>query len=508
VLNVAPEVGADNASVTVNESETAGNTGTFSDVGLDVVTVSSSIGSVTQSGTQSGTWSWSFDTSDGPDESQTVVITATDSDGAFTTTTFQLTVKNVDPSIDNAGDVTVDEGTTATNSGTFSDPGANGDGVMLSASVGTVNDTGNGTWSWSFFAADGPDDTQMVTITATDDDGAMTDTMFQLTVKNVPPSPSLNNGGNVTIGEGATAKNTGTFSDPGAGGDGVTLKASVGTVIDNGDGTWTWCFDGVAGPDDTQMVTITATDDDGASRSTTFQLTVVGPSPIIVFVLADDEAGVGGPGRAIPLDDEGPNSLAVDLPSSSLLFDANANSRVVKRDDLGAAGEEVVILEVLAPDGKLLRVEALPKSVLADLTGYARGLHDGHFRFFLDDGTSRIPILEVHVFGHQIVDPNVLHKILERRSTKPEGQQQPTDATQSGEPQTSTDVRDLSGGGWDRFRFPMSRLRVPLKVAGMEQILDWAQIVDAAMERLGESRAVASIPLGPGSPDIADTSND
>jgi hypothetical protein len=42
-------------------------------------------------------WSWSFNTSDGPDESQTVSITATDSDGAATTTTFELVIENVAP---------------------------------------------------------------------------------------------------------------------------------------------------------------------------------------------------------------------------------------------------------------------------------------------------------------------------------------------------------------------------------------------------------------------------
>ena len=32
--------------------------------------------------TESGTWKWSYDSTDGPDESQTVTLTANDSDGA------------------------------------------------------------------------------------------------------------------------------------------------------------------------------------------------------------------------------------------------------------------------------------------------------------------------------------------------------------------------------------------------------------------------------------------
>jgi hypothetical protein len=97
VQNVAPSVAADNATVTVNEGQTAGNTGTFADVGGDTVTVSASVGILAQVGTQSGTWSWMYGTSDGPDNSQTVTITADDGEGGVSTTTFDLFVLNVPP---------------------------------------------------------------------------------------------------------------------------------------------------------------------------------------------------------------------------------------------------------------------------------------------------------------------------------------------------------------------------------------------------------------------------
>ena len=54
----------------------------------------------------------------------------------------------------NQSTVTVNEGTTATNTGTNNDPG--GDTVTLSASVGTIINNGNGTWSWSFLATPAP----------------------------------------------------------------------------------------------------------------------------------------------------------------------------------------------------------------------------------------------------------------------------------------------------------------------------------------------------------------
>ena len=138
VLNVAPTVGADTDPVTVNESVTATNSGTFSDPGLDAVTISASVGSISQTGSRNGTWSWSYPTTDNAD-SQTVTITATDSDGALSTTTFDLNVLNVAPTVGADNDpVTVNEGETATNTGTFSDPGL--DVVTISASVGAVSE--------------------------------------------------------------------------------------------------------------------------------------------------------------------------------------------------------------------------------------------------------------------------------------------------------------------------------------------------------------------------------
>ena len=71
--------------------------------------------------------------------------------------------------------VTVDRGSTATNTGTFGHAG--GDTVTITASVGLVTqDNGVKTWSWSHTPADGPADSQTVTITATDSRGAVATT--------------------------------------------------------------------------------------------------------------------------------------------------------------------------------------------------------------------------------------------------------------------------------------------------------------------------------------------
>jgi Ca2+-binding RTX toxin-like protein len=93
VDNVAPSVAADAPTVTVDEGQTATNTGAWSDAGGDLVTLTTSVGTVTKNA--NGTWNWSFATTAGPEQSQTVTITATDDDGGKSETAFQLVVNPV-----------------------------------------------------------------------------------------------------------------------------------------------------------------------------------------------------------------------------------------------------------------------------------------------------------------------------------------------------------------------------------------------------------------------------
>ncbi len=79
--------------------------------------------------------------------SKTISVALTDEDGTHANAgTKMVTVENEAPTV--AGDaatVTVSEGTTAFNSGTFAD--ANGDTVTVTASVGTITQSGAGTWT-------------------------------------------------------------------------------------------------------------------------------------------------------------------------------------------------------------------------------------------------------------------------------------------------------------------------------------------------------------------------
>jgi hypothetical protein len=89
-----PAVRPDSSSVTVDEGETATNSGMFSDLEGDDVIITASIGTITQDNPV-GTWTWSYATTEGPDQTQTVTITASASDETETSTTFALVVENV-----------------------------------------------------------------------------------------------------------------------------------------------------------------------------------------------------------------------------------------------------------------------------------------------------------------------------------------------------------------------------------------------------------------------------
>ncbi len=186
---------ANPTEVSVLEGETASMSGTFHSSNADPVTIDSPIGDIGQSSGAHGTWTWTLVTGDGSGQAQTVTITASDANGNVSTTTFDLTVNNVAPSV--AADqatVTVDAGQTAVATGTLSDPG--NDIASLTASVGTIVDNGDGTWSWSFPAQD-ESESQTVTVTVTDSDGEVATTSFDLVVVAAPPA-----GGSVTVVDG------------------------------------------------------------------------------------------------------------------------------------------------------------------------------------------------------------------------------------------------------------------------------------------------------------------
>jgi hypothetical protein len=286
VANQAPQVVADAASVTVDEGQMATMGGTINDPEGDSVQLSASIGQVIDNG--DGTWSWSFAAADGPSESDTVTITAEDEFGASAVAAFDLVVVNIAPSVaisapaDGAQVRLLGASVSVALESAFSDPGTLdthecdidwGDGT--STAVGTVIDTCDASHAYST-----PGEFT-ITVTVTDSDGGVGTASVTVHIEeNQAPNVAADNA-TVSVDEGQTATMGGTVSDPE--GDSVQLSASVGQVIDNGDGTWSWSFATADGPSESQSVTITAEDEFGASAIAAFDLVVSNVAPSVAI---------------------------------------------------------------------------------------------------------------------------------------------------------------------------------------------------------------------------------
>ncbi len=155
-LNRPPVISVARANVTAGEGQLIVNTGAISDPDNDPVTLTASAGEVTDNG--DGTWTWSFVSTDGPAQSSTIKITATDGQGNVGETSFELIIHNAAPFLDaiSAPIDPVQVNTTVNVTTGFSDSGTAdlhsadwewGDG---SSSAGRINESqGSGTASGS-----------------------------------------------------------------------------------------------------------------------------------------------------------------------------------------------------------------------------------------------------------------------------------------------------------------------------------------------------------------------
>jgi PKD repeat protein len=131
---------------------------------------------------------------------------------------------------------------------------ADGDPVYLSASAGTITDDGNGVWSWSYDTSDGPANSQIITVSASDGNGGISEATFDLVVNNVAPTATFNAPPAVNEGDDIQLSLTGSYDpssvDTAAGfqfafdcGDGLGYGAwtssNTGTCPTSGDGTRT-----------------------------------------------------------------------------------------------------------------------------------------------------------------------------------------------------------------------------------------------------------------------------
>ena len=228
---------------------------------------------------------------------------------------FGTKLANVAPTLTVANSaVSGNEGTTLVNNGTWGDVNAS-DVVTLSASIGTVVKNANGTWNWSHSAADNIPLTT-VTITANDGQGGITSANFTFIAHNVAPNVAAASAA-VSGAVFTTITNTGTHGDVPA--DTIVLTASHGTLVNHNNGTWSWSIVPTAVVTN-QVVTITATDDDGGASTTTFTLNATAAvSGRSVFYKGSGFQSVGGVAAAT-------DSTKVILQSSSVAQTTNRNN--------------------------------------------------------------------------------------------------------------------------------------------------------------------------------------
>ena len=274
--------------------------GTVSDPGADTWTLTASIGTVADNG--DGTWNWSYTTSDGPDESQDVTITATDTDAGEGTATFALVVNNLPPAIEQViNDGPVTEGSSATIDVKASDPAGASD--PLSFEYDCDNDLAYeigpqpGDTSACSFQDNG---SYQVNVRVDDGDGGQTTGSTLVEVTNVAPSVEAT--GSVTD-ENGHATVSGSISDPG-GGDSFIL------VIDWGEGEpqeygypagtasfseqYQYLDDDPSGtPSDDYAIGLTVADDDLGEGSGSAIVTVNNVAPVVSIDSITGQTGRG-----------------------------------------------------------------------------------------------------------------------------------------------------------------------------------------------------------------------
>jgi hypothetical protein len=242
-----------------------------------------------------------------------VTVTLTDDEAAGSSQSLTLTVLNEAPIVEAAADLTVDEGVPFSLSAiVFHDPGTLdthtatidwGDGTGLEMGLVTEAPFGppgatsgaDGTVSGSH--AYGDNGSYTVTVTVTDDEGASGDDSFIVTVHNAVP---VMDAGADQIAEEGSVVNLieAVFSDRG------TLDTHTAT-IDWGEGSGpiegqvdqpsrTISGSHVYADNGTYNVTVTVTDDDGASAADSFEVTVLNVAPVITSLGIDPALGIPG----------------------------------------------------------------------------------------------------------------------------------------------------------------------------------------------------------------------
>ncbi|WP_404791342.1 PKD domain-containing protein [Altericista sp. CCNU0014] len=238
----------------------------------------------TISGNQPLTYTWDLGDSSSPIAGQTinhtyanngtytVTLSVNSNNGPTATEQRTVTVNNIAPTANAGPDQTADEGQTIQLSGTYTDPGIL-DTHTLTWDFGDGSAPITGTLTPTHIYAD--NGTYTVSFTVTDKDGGSTTDTLVVTVNNVAPTIATLNGP-VTLSEGDTATFSATATDPGTL-DTLTYTWTFGdgsTPIQGQTATHTFADNGL------YTVSLTVTDNDGATTTQTLTVEVTNIAPI------------------------------------------------------------------------------------------------------------------------------------------------------------------------------------------------------------------------------------
>ena len=375
--NQSPTISSITGDTTINEGASGTLTGTASD---SDGTISSYLWSVDDTSvitiTSGNAATLQYTASQVSSDTQvTFTLTVTDDDGATASATYDVTVNNVpvpnqSPTISSiTGDTTINEGTSGTLTGTASDS----DGT-ISTYAWSVDDTsvititsGNAA-TLQYTASQVSSDTQVTfTLTVTDDDGATASATYDVTVNNVPvpnQSPTISSiTGDTTINEGASGTLTGIASDS----DG-NISSYLWSVDDTSTITITTGdaailrYTASQVSSDTQVTfTLTVTDDDGATASATYDVTVnnvpvPNQSPTISSITGDTTINEGASGTltGIASDSDGTISTyawSVDDTSVITITSGNAATLQYTASQVSSDTQVTFTLTVTDDDG-------------------------------------------------------------------------------------------------------------------------------------------------------------
>ncbi|MCB9433303.1 MAG: hypothetical protein H6668_15110 [Ardenticatenaceae bacterium] len=293
-------------AVMVNEGETAVLTGTVVDSSgaWSLLFPGPSVGAIAQD-TINLTWTWTYTTTDGPDESQLVDLVGIFNEGGVVIThTFPLTVVNVLPTVPITGTNQVAVGATYNLAlGSVFDPGPD---TVTACSL----DWGDETTSDCFASLGGGSLGHVygngrlhptITVNLTDEDGTHVAASKQLTITGITPSLNVDQ---ATVGgdESQIVTNSGTYTPPDAA---FSWSASEGMVVDEGNGVWSWSLP-AGSAEGSRTVTIHA-----STANTTFTVNVLGDGAASHL---EDGAPNGGDGNSDGTPDKAQMNVA-SLPS-------------------------------------------------------------------------------------------------------------------------------------------------------------------------------------------------